>query len=34
MVYGPREFITPIEVKIIEYRKAIPLNEDEGYHIL
>ena len=31
MVHGPREFITPIQVKILEYRQAIQLNEDEGF---
>ena len=33
MVYGPRDFITPIEVNLLEYRKAIPLNKDEGVYI-
>ena len=33
MVYGPREFIPPIEVTIVEHRKAIPLKEDEGVYI-
>ena len=33
MVYGPREFIPPIEITIVEHRKAIPLKEDEGVYI-
>ena len=33
MVHGPREFIPPIEVAILEHRSAIPLKEDEGVYV-
>lgn len=33
MVHGPREFIPPIQVKILENRSAIPLKEDEGVYV-
>ena len=33
MIYGPRDFLLPIEVQIVESRKAIPLGENEGIYI-
>lgn len=33
MINGPREYIPPIEVKIIESRKSIPLGDNEGIYI-
>jgi len=33
MVYGPRSFIAPVEIEILENRKAIPLDETEGIYV-
>jgi len=33
MVYGPREYIPPVEVEIIEKRNKIPLDENEGIYV-
>lgn len=33
MILGPREYIPPIEVEILERRQAIPLDENEGIYI-
>lgn len=33
MVYGPSEYIPPVEVEILERRKAIPLDENEGVYV-
>jgi major vault protein len=34
MVYGPTDYVPPVEVEFIEKRTAIPLDENEGnaYH--
>merc|ERR1711871_1374257 len=33
MVYGPRDYIPPVEVQILEKRRKIPLDENEGIYI-
>lgn len=33
MVYGPAEYIPPVEVEILESRRAIPLDENEGVYV-
>ncbi len=33
MIMGPRQYIPPIEVEIIEERKSIPLDENEGIYV-
>ena len=33
MVQGPCEFIPSVEMEIIDRRKAIPLDENEGIYI-
>lgn len=33
MIKGPREYIPPIEVTILEERKSIPLGDNEGIYI-
>jgi major vault protein len=33
MIQGPRQYIPPIEVDIIERRKSIPMDENEGIYI-
>ncbi|OMJ67036.1 hypothetical protein SteCoe_35901 [Stentor coeruleus] len=33
MIYGPRDFIPSIKIEIIERRKTIPLDENEGVYI-
>lgn len=33
MIKGPLDFIPPIEIQIVEKRKAIPLAENEGIYI-
>lgn len=33
MINGPREYIPPVEVEILEKRNAIPLDENEGIYI-
>lgn len=32
-VYGPRDYIPPVEVEVIERRKAIALDENEGIYV-
>lgn len=33
MIYGPCEFVPPVEVEVVEKRKAIPLHENEGIYV-
>ena len=33
MIKGPCEFILPLELKLLEKRRAIPLNESEGIYV-
>ena len=33
LISGPREYIPPIEVEILETRRAIPLDENEGIYV-
>ena len=33
MIEGPCEYIAPIEVQIIEKRKLLPLDENEGIYV-
>jgi major vault protein len=33
MVMGPCEYVPPVEVDIIESRKVIPLDENEGIYV-
>jgi major vault protein len=33
MIKGPCEFILPLELELLEKRKAIPLNENEGIYV-
>ncbi|GLE10740.1 hypothetical protein PINS_up022980 [Pythium insidiosum] len=33
MVHGPREYIPPIQVQVLEVRKAIPLDANEGVYV-
>ena len=33
MVYGPCEYVPPVEVKIVEERRALPLDENEGVYV-
>lgn len=33
MIYGPSDFVPPVEVEIIERRKTIPLDENEGIYV-
>jgi len=33
MLYGPADFVPPVEVEIVEKRKAIPLDENEGIYV-
>jgi len=33
MVYGPNDYVPPIEVDVLERRKAIPLDENEGIYV-
>lgn len=33
MINGPREYIPPVEIEILEKRNAIPLDENEGIYI-
>merc|ERR1719181_2674615 len=33
MVYGPCEYVPPVEVKILESRRALPLDENEGVYV-
>ena len=29
MVYGPRDYVPPVEVEVVEKRKKIPLDDNE-----
>lgn len=33
MIYGPCDFIPPVEVEVVESRNAIPLDENEGIYV-
>lgn len=33
MIKGPREYVPPVEVQILEERKSIPLDENEGIYV-
>ena len=33
MIEGPCEYIAPIEVEIVEKRKLLPLDENEGIYV-
>eukprot|EP01090_Pellita_catalonica_P007412 TRINITY_DN179_c0_g1_i1.p1 TRINITY_DN179_c0_g1~~TRINITY_DN179_c0_g1_i1.p1 ORF type:complete len:818 (-),score=227.07 TRINITY_DN179_c0_g1_i1:145-2598(-) len=33
MIYGPTDYIPPVEVEIVEKRNAIPLDENEGIYV-
>jgi major vault protein len=33
MIYGPTDFVPPVEVEIIQKRTAIPLDENEGIYV-
>jgi major vault protein len=33
MIYGPVDYIPPVEVEIIEKRRAIPLSDNEGVYV-
>jgi len=33
MIYGPREYIPPTQVEILEKRKSIPLDDNEGIYV-
>jgi major vault protein len=33
MVYGPRDYIPPVEVEVVEKRKSIPLDANEGIYL-
>eukprot|EP00010_Vexillifera_abyssalis_P007823 CAMPEP_0201544542 /NCGR_PEP_ID=MMETSP0173_2-20130828/1170_1 /ASSEMBLY_ACC=CAM_ASM_000268 /TAXON_ID=218659 /ORGANISM="Vexillifera sp., Strain DIVA3 564/2" /LENGTH=784 /DNA_ID=CAMNT_0047952697 /DNA_START=216 /DNA_END=2570 /DNA_ORIENTATION=- len=33
MVYGPAEYVPDVEVEIVEFRRAIPLDENEGIYV-
>jgi major vault protein len=33
LIQGPREYIPPVEVQIVEQRKKIPLDENEGIYV-
>jgi major vault protein len=33
MIYGPREYFPPVEIEVLETRKAIPLDVSEGIYI-
>jgi len=33
MIYGPCDFVPPVEVEIIEKRRSIPLHESEGIYV-
>ncbi|OQR97475.1 major vault protein [Thraustotheca clavata] len=33
MVYGPCEYVPPIQVNVLEIRKAIPLDKNEGIYV-
>lgn len=33
MIYGPRDYVPPVEVEIVERRSKIPLDENEGIYV-
>lgn len=33
MLIGPSDFIPPIQVEVLEIRKAIPLSDNEGVYV-
>ena len=33
MIYGPTDYVPPVEVEIVEKRRAIPLDENEGIYV-
>ena len=33
MIYGPCDYIPPVEVTVLEQRKIIPLGENEGIYV-
>jgi len=33
MIYGPRDYVPPVEVEIVEKRTSIPLDENEGIYV-
>jgi len=33
MIYGPRNFVPPIEIEIIEIRNSIPMDDSEGVYV-
>jgi major vault protein len=33
MIHGPRDYIPPVQVEVIETRKAIPLDKNEGIYV-
>jgi len=33
MIFGPRDYVPPVQVEIIEKRKKIPLDENEGIYV-
>lgn len=33
MILGPREYVPPVEVKVLHMNKAIPLDENEGIYV-
>jgi len=33
MIYGPSDYVPPVEVEIVEKRRAIPLDQNEGIYV-
>lgn len=33
MIFGPREYFPPVELEIVDKRKCIPLDENEGVYV-
>jgi major vault protein len=33
MLYGPADFVPPVEIEVVEKRKSIPLDENEGIYV-
>lgn len=33
MIHGPCRYVLPVEVKLIETRKSIPLDKNEGIYV-
>ncbi|OMJ90126.1 hypothetical protein SteCoe_7621 [Stentor coeruleus] len=33
MIYGPCDFIPPVQIQVLEWRKRIPLDENEGIYV-